>query len=60
MKTKEERRLRIDRQMTERREREANNVLYQIDQSKPGWSDNLTWQQILDARGRPKLNYKNL
>ena len=49
--TSQARRKRIDAEMKKRREAEkANN----IDQSKPGWSKDMTWQELLDARQAPK------
>ena len=51
---------RIDARMKARREAERANPLYSIDRSKPGWSEGLTWQELLDARTYPNLNYRNL
>lgn len=30
------------------------------DQSRVGWSKNLSWQELLDARGYPSLNVSDL
>ena len=52
------RRERIEAQMKARREAERANPL--VDQSKPGWSKGMTWQELLDARAYPHLNHKTL
>jgi len=33
---------------------------YGIDQSKPGWSEDLSWQELMDARRGSNLNVTNL
>ena len=58
MTAKEERRLRIEAQMRQRRIDEE--AFYSIDQSKPGWSEGMTWQELLDSRTSGRLNVGNL
>lgn len=33
---------------------------YGIDQSKPSWSKDLSWQELMDARQSPKIDVTNL
>ena len=46
------RRERIEAAMKARREAEKAN---HIDQSKPGWSEGMTWDELLDARQYPYI-----
>ena len=55
--TKEARQVRIERQMKARREKER---LVAVDQGKPGWSEGMTWQELLNARAYPNINVRNL
>lgn len=51
------RQVRIGKEMKARREAERLNY---IDQSKPGWSRNMTRQELLDSRQYPHINVSNL
>ena len=43
-----------------RKAREANYPYLLLDQSKPGWSKGLSWQELMDARQYPSINVSNL
>lgn len=42
------------------RAQERASPHYGIDQSKPGWSEGMSWQELMDARQYPSINVANL
>jgi len=50
----------VPQRLARNKAKRESSPYYRIDQSKPGWSKGMSWDELLSARDYPSINTSNL